>query len=1066
MNPASVSTAATHAAPNVSIEAILQAATQCMARHTSANNGPQDPMCPPVATAAAEMLAPPLPHRWITMAIRQCLPDVGIGDSSLSDEGTTFSDRTPEFRSVTTERSAYSPLAEDVRLLGALLGLVIYEHQGAAFYRVIERLRQTARQTRRQTGLMGAEAFEDILQQEMEPLSLEARLNWFQQAVSAFRLFLTLAGIAEGYSRTHSNQTMKPRSLLPSLESLLTTPEETQRHRYQAVADELQLRLVATAHPTTILRQTLLQHQQEIFDLLKALHQPDLTRVQQQETLELLLEKVEVLWTTQFSRWTQPKLSDEINHVLGYFRNTLYEVLPTVEERLERALHRWLSPEARNQPARIHLGSWVGGDMDGNPNVTPATLSDALMRQYRAILQLYVEELRELSTQLTMASYIVQPAEALRQSIFADLERLEQTSDFQVQAHLPWIDQEPFRLKLYLMAERLRRMMQENPLRWQSDSRVSPGYCSPEDLCADVQLVMQALEAQGYYRSAQTRLRRFLQKIRTFGFHFASIDLREDSLYIHQTAERILALSQPDTDAPDASSRDHSTPAPHEQTAGLDTLTQAILSPLSLNPRQLWLAVDDPEGRSTTATEGHLTPERRLLEMLRVVRHAHAHMGPNASRYFILTMTASARDVMNALLLLKTQGLFYRNAQGDFCSDLDLVPLFETIDDLVNAPNTLETLLQNPAYRVQLACRNHTQMVMLGYSDSNKDGGYLTCNWHLYQAQQQLLAVAQQYNIQLRFFHGRGGNIGRGGAPTHRAIQALPPGAARYGQDLTEQGEVLSRYYNVPEIALDHVENMLCALLQKNLQPDVSIPECWLEAMETLSTLALQKYRALVHEHPQFLNYFDQVTPKEVELVKIGSRPAKRRAMTSVKDLRAIPWVFRWFQSRQILPGWYGVGSALAAYVDAQPDTDTALESLRQMMDGWPFFRSLLENTEISLRQTDMSIARYYWQRLATQPEALAPILQDIEQEHRLTMAQVQRLTQAPLLDRPEDRFLRESIELKETYLDPLNYIQGRLLFHYRNLLQRDPDSPLMTDFHRAIVSSIEGIATGLGTTG
>jgi phosphoenolpyruvate carboxylase len=358
-------------------------------------------------------------------------------------------------------------------------------------------------------------------------------------------------------------------------------------------------------------------------------------------------------------------------------------------------------------------------------------------------------------------------------------------------------------------------------------------------------------------------------------------------------------------------------------------------------------------------------------------------------------------------------------------------------------------------------------MIMVGYSDSNKDGGYFTSNWCIYKAQQELWEIAQAAGIELRFFHGRGGNLGRGGGPAQRAIRALPPGTVAYGQDLTEQGEVLSRYYNVPETAQARCENLLSAIIRKNLEVPSDEEKKhitqWEAIAETLSGYARAKYNSLVHDNPHFIEYFEQVTPKEVELVKIGSRPSHRHSVKSVSDLRAIPWVFRWFQSRQIIPGWYGLGTALSKFIE--DDLARNADLLKHLYREWHFLESILENSEIILRQTDMSIARYYCS-LATDKTTTEAIFSDIEAEYNLTLRMIRDITGKPLLDEPEVEVLKHSIELKEPYLDPLNYIQVQLLSKYRHLAAEEPDSPMLEAYHRVIVSSIEGIATGLGTSG
>jgi phosphoenolpyruvate carboxylase len=354
---------------------------------------------------------------------------------------------------------------------------------------------------------------------------------------------------------------------------------------------------------------------------------------------------------------------------------------------------------------------------------------------------------------------------------------------------------------------------------------------------------------------------------------------------------------------------------------------------------------------------------------------------------------------------------------------------------------------------------------MVGYSDSNKDGGYLCSGWEVHRAQLKLLEVASRHGVSVRFFHGRGGSIGRGGGPAQRAIMSLPAHSTRTGQELTEQGEVLARHYGVSDAAEAHFDNVLGALWLHDLDPPSRVAAEWYDAMEELSRHSRHVYRRLVHEKPAFIDYFEQVTPKEVELVRIGSRPMRRRDARSVRDLRAIPWVFRWLQSRQLVPAWYGLGSALQHFMQEAPDTRQAL--LRTMYEEWQLFRSLIENSELGLQQVDLNVAQHYVDRLALSREEANPILRIIEDEYRLTVEQVERVTGESLLGRRENAAVARSIALKRPYLDPLNHLQVRLLADYR---QRAPSPDVgpaeLALYESAIVASIEGIATGLGTTG
>lgn len=995
-----------------------------------------------------------LSQRDLYYAVRKMLPTLAEISVEPDHESYKKSDLAQHGLEEALSNKTGDALTDDVRLLGALLGLIICDHEGADFYRFIERLRQAAKDAREQSGRIGVERIHQVIQREMEGKDDFAQRAHMHKAVAAFRLFLLLAGIAEEYHQSEKFNTAHQ----GTHQGLTEAVEKAQNQRLplpelERLISRISARLVITAHPTKILRQTILHHQKDIFYILQAMHTASLTPFFQQELLDQLSEKIEVLWATQFSRWTKPEPTEEISRVLSYLTHTLYATLPKVHHKLHQAIQYYYGEESPSprQPV-LTLGSWVGGDMDGNPYVTPDVFSDALARQHRAILELYIRDLREMLDKVSHAMHRAGITDALRASILSDLEEMRQARQ-DTRNYVDLLEREPYRLKLNLMALRLEHTLSRGAFLSSEKRLAAPFvYAHSQALLQDLQLVCESLRERGYHRSAHVRLAQLKQTVRIFGFHFASIDLREESSHINLTAKAILS-------ACGVSDAGNNLEA---------ALTIEILSLKGLNT-QYW----DEAQANLPYDEKDRQFIRRMLGMLEIANKARRFISPDACHNLVLTMASSPLDIYSALLVLKTQGLFYptfamAGEKPGYESHMDIVPLFETIPDLQNAVGIMKAAFANPAYRTHLACRGNRQMIMVGYSDSNKDGGYFTSNWNIYKAQQELWAAAQEVGVELRFFHGRGGNLGRGGGPAQRAIQALPPGTVAYGQDLTEQGEVLSRYYNVPETAQARCENLLNAIIQKNLSTGKSTSEQtpsaqWEAVAEQLSSYARAKYNSLVHENSHFIEYFEQVTPKEVELVKIGSRPSHRKSVQTVSDLRAIPWVFRWFQSRQILPGWYGLGTALSRFVAENPAQNLAL--LKTLYQQWHFLESILENSEIILRQTDMSIARYYCGLAADQPNTLA-IFEDIEAEYNLTLKMIHDITGKPPLSQPESQVLKRSIELKEPYLDPLNYIQVQLLGKYRQISKENPDSPLLESYHRAIVSSIEGIATGLGTSG
>lgn len=980
-------------------------------------------------------------HLDLYREIRGMLPEVNASQLDVSTKET-------QRKSVATTSVTDTKVSQDVRLLGAILGKIIAEHEGDSFYRFIETLRQTAKATRHHSGEVGFQAMHQVIEaffsncvDETQPASIQQ----LEKAASAFRLFLMLSTLVEGYHVSYGEN--KPAPLSDTIGQLIAEGNTTTD--ILNTLTEFQIRLVATAHPTQIIRQTILEHQKNIFESLHELYASSHCPVQQHKALNSLFENIELLWTTQFSRWQKPKVNDEINQVLRYFKETHATVIPEIYGNIQAALETYgnaTEAQLEKLPPILTLGNWVGGDMDGNPFVIPEVFHEALGKHYEAIMSFYQQQVHQLAHALTMSQQQVAAGSDLLASIETDFDDAK-NSGVDVLRFRYFEDREPYRLKLLLIRERLKNTYLVNQNRLQGvQLNAAFVYSSPKSFQTDLQCVIDSLTAQGYTRSAHQQLKKLYRLVNVFGFHFASLDLREDTQNINRTAEALW---------PGLCTMGKEKKNKQKCEPTIEEITEELLTLKTLNSEQL-LGISEC---ITEDTDRFVV--NRLLGMLDAARQARHHMGEKVCHHFILSMTTSLKDVLNALLVLKQQGLFWCDLSEKFHAYMDIVPLFETIQDLERAPEVMQAMFENKAYQTQLAARQNYQLVMLGYSDSNKDGGYLSCNWKIYKTQRLLLALAKKYNIKLRFFHGRGGSLGRGGVSSHRAVQALPYESAKLGQDLTEQGEVLSKYYSIQPIAKVHLENWLTSFLDKIHSDRIPVQNEWIDTMEILSESAFKKYRALVVENPDFITYFDTVTPREIEWVKIGSRPAKRREMKSISDLRAIPWVFRWYQSRQILPGWYGVGSALEAFINSKPDN---LNALRKIYTEWPFLESLLENCEISLEQTDLSIAGYYCKILGENQPTFQAIFEDIQTEYKKTIAMLETVTQTTLLNRPEDRLIKQSIALKEPYLDPLNYIQVLLIKAVREF--GDTPSEKLTQYQNAIIASIEGIATGLGATG
>lgn len=970
---------------------------------------------------------PLLSHAEVTAAIRARLPAVGHPDHGGK--------RTPE----------QDPVGDDVRLLGSLLGLVILEHAGPAFYTSVEQLRQAARVARHEPGGPNWEELAHIMDRALEGKSHAQALAWLGDWAGAFHILLQLCKIIDA---VHHQR--RGRSLDASLWQLSDAHSEAELSRVSLPA----VRLVATAHPTKILRHRIIAHQGEIYRLLKALHSPALRDpFEQIDLLQRLAEKIEVLWATQFSRGEKPKASDDIDHTLTFFSRTIYDALAEFHRDLDR-LYRYCTgrtmPEHRTP--RLTLGSWVGSDMAGNPSITPEVFAEALRKQHHAVLLKYAEDLHGIAPRFSHADYRAPLSGALQESLDRDLEEMA-SSGRDIGPLLRYRRREPYRLKLTLMAERLEHTL-DAPVLDASSARPTFSYANVDALRADLGLLNESLAETGYHRSRLQELDLFGRKLSLYGFHVASMDLREQAQVIGRAGLAVLEQLRVDTRGSDAAALErHYTREIVQQGDGLIAPLFSEFDPL-------------PDGFQQDGDA------RRLFSMLNVARRAQSALGPSSVSGLVLTMTESPAQVLAALLVLKAQGLFAIDARGQVDSRIDLIPLFERIDDLRAGPNILRALFQNEAYQRQLAARGNLQVVMLGYSDSSKDGGYFASNWEIYRAQEAILQIATEHGVAVKFFHGRGGSIGRGGGPTQRAIMALPPRSTDHGQDLTEQGEVLARHYAVVDDAMAHFANVVCSLWSKRLKEPGPSDALWERAADRIGQHSFACYRKLVEE-PAFLDYFEHVTPREVELVKVGHRPSdagSRQQHKSVDEIRAITWVFRWIQSRQMVPAFYGFGSALEQYVDEQAKSGASAEhvwaELGKMYLEWPFFHSVVGNCETALRHTDLDIAGYYARSLASDAAGALRIGELISAEYQKTLAAIQRITGHTLLGRPEDQHLDQSIGLKEPYLDPLNYIQVRLLKDYRARLQQDATPEEIELYERAIVSSIEGIATGLGTTG
>jgi phosphoenolpyruvate carboxylase len=924
-----------------------------------------------------------------------------------------------------TESSVINtPLRRDVRILGSLLGEVLIHQEGKELFELVEEIRLLAKRMRSDFNPEVRKEF----QEKIKSIPPERR----RHVIRAFAIYFQLVNIAEQNHRVRRKREYELNNTKPQRDSMEQAVQELlaaslTEQEVRQILQDVRINLVLTAHPTEAMRRTVLDKHHSI--ALSALQFDQTLTLKEKERLwQKLLADIVSLWQTDEIRTRSLTVMDEVKNGLYYFEETLFEVLPMIHMELETLLAKTYPGSRWDLPPIITFGSWIGGDRDGNPNVTPEITYQTMLLQCELALTEYLKEVEKLEKILSLSTRQIRVTDELLRSIEQE-ELPTQESIVDTQTGF-----EPYRRKLHQIHNKLLATRQ----RLQSSDTQGQCLCyySPNELLTDLEIIDRSLRTHHAEIIADTALRPFLWKVRLFGFHVATLDIRQHSS-VHETAIADLAHQIGDPSYPSLNEEER-----------IAWLTNVLLD------RRI-MTIPQMEYQPATAES---------LQLFQTIKTCQEQFGIMCIQNYLISLTQGVSDILEVLLLAKEAGLFYWKSDGEVHSTLNVVPLFETIEDLRGAADVLERLFQNPVYKHQLRARGYHQEVMLGYSDSNKDGGYLTANWELYKAQKQIHKMAEQYGVRITFFHGRGGALGRGGGPLTRSILAQPPEALDGRVKITEQGEVISSRYSMPGIAYRSLESALWAVIRGNVyrKTEQSIPQDWEEAMEFVSQHSFRMYQEFVYGDPDFLSYFYTSTPiHEIAELKIGSRPAKRKNTQDIRDLRAIPWVFSWTQNRHLLPAWYAAGSSLRKYADMSQGN---LQILQIMYEKWMFFKALIDNLQMALAKADMMIAREY-AGLHPDPEIGKRIFAKISDEYDQTRKILLQITnQNNILD--SSPVIQESIRLRNPYVDPLSYLQVQLLKELRAQNATNDNRELDQELVYEVMLTINGIAAGLRNTG
>jgi len=939
------------------------------------------------------------------------------------------------------------PLSRQVNLLGSMLGQIAEEQSGEALFEHVEGLRALCKEAEQNDDpALRDEAADRISSLDQDTLErlLHVYTTFFhlvnqaeqQEIIRINRERAQQSGPSEwplGAGNGTGTDEAEPRP--QSIDAAVAHLKEEGYSFDEVVAlfEQLDIGPTLTAHPTEARRRTVLRKEQHIADLLSTLRRPDPTPDERAETLDRLCSQVAFLLGTDEVRAERPTVQEEVEQGHYFLHGSIWDTIPTIHRDVQQALRRHYDATAE-LPAFLQYRSWIGSDRDGNPNVTADVTRWTFARQRRTTLEHYLEEIDEVRDDLSISTRQLTVSEALEASLVADEQELDLPSDVRRQ-----YQREPYRLKLCYVEERLRGLIAQID---EANVETMAGGYTADDLLDDLDLIAESLHEHGFEEAARSgQLHRLRSLVKTFGFHLAALDVRQHS-GVHEETVAALLKAGGVVDNYGSLSEDEK----------LEVLSEELQNPRPLVNRYTNLPDDAAE----------------LMDVFGVIRALHA-VDPDVVGSYVVSMTHSVSDLLEPMLLAKEAGLG-EVQDGSYQCPLDVVPLFETIEDLDVADDRMETLFTHPVYAKHLEGRDGFQEIMLGYSDSNKDGGYWMANWALHKAIHALGVVCDEHDVDLRLFHGRGGTVGRGGGHTSEAIQALPPVVHNGRIRMTEQGEIISFRYALPDIARRHVEQIVNATLTATanaqdrspadnplLADKVSMESDIVDLMDQLAEEGMSAYREFI-DNPEGWQWYTAATPIEhISRLPIASRPVSRASEgeeVEFENLRAIPWVFSWTQTRYIVPGWYGTGQALATLLEENPD---ALDTLRTLYREWPFFQTVLDSAQREMARTRLPIAARY--------DALADVdtsfHESIVEDYERAEDTILKITdQEALFDC--NPVLQKSIELRNPYTDVLNLLQIELLKRYR----ASTDAKEQDTLREAVFLSINGVAAAMQSTG